>query len=79
MILDEPTSALDAISEAAIRRTLSELPAGRLVIVIAHRYSTLKSCTRILALHAGKIESDATPDAVAEHSNFFRAMVSGEA
>lgn len=79
VILDEPTSALDAISEAAIRRTLSELPAGRLVIVIAHRYSTLKSCTRILALHAGKIESDATPDAVAEHSNFFRAMVSGEA
>lgn len=78
VILDEPTSALDAISEVAIRRTLKELASGRLAIVIAHRYSTLKSCSRILALQDGQIESDATPDAVAARSSFFRAMVATE-
>ncbi|WP_157789612.1 ABC transporter ATP-binding protein [Candidatus Microthrix parvicella] len=75
LILDEPTSALDALSEAAIRQTLEVLPAGRLVIVVAHRFSTLRSCNRIVALNEGRIEIDASPEEVLEKSDFFRAMV----
>jgi ABC-type multidrug transport system fused ATPase/permease subunit len=75
LILDEPTSALDAVSEAAIRQTLSELPAGRVVLVVAHRFSTLKSCNRILVLRDGGIEAHATPEEVAAQSDFFRSMV----
>lgn len=75
LILDEPTSALDAVSEIAIRRTLEELPTGRLVIVVAHRFSTLRSCTRIVVLEGGRVEVDATPQEVAERSDFFRSMV----
>ena len=75
LILDEPTSALDAVSEVAIRETLGELPTGRLVIVVAHRFSTLRSCSRIIALTNGRVEVDATPDEVAAQSDFFRAMV----
>lgn len=78
VILDEPTSALDARSEAAIRRTLAQLPVGRLVLVIAHRYSTLRSCTRIIALEGGRIESDADPDTVARRSGFFGLMTASE-
>lgn len=75
LILDEPTSALDAVSENAIRQTLTELPAGRIVVVVAHRYSTLRSCGRILVLRDGVIEIDATPEEVAARSEFFRSMV----
>lgn len=75
LILDEPTSALDAVSETAIRRALEELPTGRLVIVVAHRFSTLRSCTRIVVLGDGRVEVDATPQEVAERSDFFRSMV----
>ncbi len=75
LVLDEPTSALDAVSEKAIRETLSELPAGRVVIVVAHRFSTLRSCNRILVIQDGRVEMDATPDEVAERSAFFRTMV----
>lgn len=75
LILDEPTSALDAVSEASIRQTLEELPTGRLVIVIAHRFSTLRSCSRIIVLGNGQVEVDATPDEVTQRSDFFRAMV----
>lgn len=75
LVLDEPTSALDAVSENAIRRTLTELPPNRAVVVVAHRYSTLRSCSRILVLRDGVLEADATPDEVARRSDFFRAMV----
>lgn len=75
LILDEPTSALDALSEAAIRQTLSSLPSHCLAIVVAHRYSTLRSCSRILLVENGRIAADATPSEVAEYSKFFRTMV----
>lgn len=75
LILDEPTSALDTVSEKAIRRTLTELPTGRLVIVVAHRFSTLRSCSRILVLDNGTVEVDATPDEVARRSEYFGSMV----
>ena len=60
LILDEPTSALDAVSEAAIRRTLDTFATERLVIIVAHRFSTLRSCSRIIALQDGRVEVDAT-------------------
>lgn len=75
LILDEPTSALDAVSEHAIREALQEFAVDRLVIVVAHRYSTLRSCSRILALANGRIEADASPDEVAARSAFFRRMM----
>lgn len=78
LILDEPSSALDPISEDAIRRTIAQVHAGRLVIVIAHRYSTLRSCTRILAIADGRLEVDAQPEQVAARSGFFRAMIAGD-
>lgn len=75
LILDEPTSALDTMSELAIRRTLQELASSCLVIVVAHRYSTLRSCTRIIALEDGRVHVDADPDEVAERSALFQRMI----
>ena len=75
LILDEPTSALDAVSEEAIRRTLDELPTGRVVIIVAHRYSTLASCSRILVIENGELQADASPEEVARQSDFFKTMV----
>lgn len=55
VILDEPTSGLDAISEQYVMRGLDRLMAGRTVIVIAHRLSTLKRADRIYVLDHGRI------------------------
>ena len=55
VILDEPTSGLDAISEQYVMRGLERLMAGRTVIVIAHRLSTLKRADRIYVLDKGRI------------------------
>ena len=78
LILDEPTSSLDAISENAIRRALDELPSHCLALIVAHRYSTLRSCSRIVVLAHGHLEVDATPEQVAERSSFFKAMLGAD-
>lgn len=78
LILDEPTSALDAVSEQAIRATLADMPPSVAVLIVAHRFSTLRSCSRILVLEGGRIVADGTPHEAASASPFFRRMWSGD-
>lgn len=62
LILDEATSALDSEVEAAIQSTLDGMMAGKTVIAIAHRLSTLGQMDRIVVLDAGRIVEDGTHD-----------------
>ena len=50
LIFDEATSALDAETEAVVQDNMAEIVKGRTVIVIAHRESALRICTRQLVL-----------------------------
>ena len=55
LILDEATSALDSESEALVQSALQNLMAGRTVVVIAHRLSTVRRADRIVVLENGTI------------------------
>ena len=55
LILDEPTSALDPESEARIVAALHEAARTRVVIVIAHRLSSIRAADQILFLDEGRI------------------------
>jgi ABC-type multidrug transport system fused ATPase/permease subunit len=72
IVLDEPTSALDVHSEANIQTALENLRGSALVLIIAHRLSTLSICDRILVLNKGAVESIGTLTEVAQSSQFFR-------
>ena len=61
LLLDEATSALDTESEQAIQHALDRLMAGRTVIAIAHRLSTLQSFDRIIVMDKGHIVDDGSP------------------
>jgi len=56
LILDEPTAALDARAEYEVFLRFSELVAGRMAILISHRFSTVRMADRIIVLRNGKVE-----------------------
>jgi ATP-binding cassette, subfamily B, bacterial len=62
VVLDEPTSALDARSEHALFESLRELLAGRSVLLISHRFSSVRAADRIYVLRDGAIVEDGTHD-----------------
>jgi len=55
LILDEPTSSLDAETENALLEALDRLTANRTTFIIAHRLSTVRRASRIVALENGRI------------------------
>jgi subfamily B ATP-binding cassette protein MsbA len=55
LILDEATSDLDAESEFIVQQALAELMRGRTVLVIAHRFATVRNADRIVVVHEGRI------------------------
>jgi len=55
LILDEATSALDSDSEAAVQDALRQLVAGKTVLIIAHRFSTIRDASMILVFDQGEI------------------------
>ena len=54
-LLDEPTSALDSESEEVIQATLAELARTKVVVVVAHRLSTIRRASQILVFEEGRI------------------------
>jgi ATP-binding cassette subfamily B protein len=62
LILDEPTSSLDAQAEAAVFERLRALTEGKTVLLVSHRFSTVRMADRILVLKAGRIEEIGSHD-----------------
>lgn len=64
IILDEATSALDNISENKILKNIDDLFPEQIRISIAHRYTALESCDRIIILNKGEIIFEGSLDDV---------------
>jgi len=60
LILDEPTAALDARAEYEVFLRFSELMAGRIGVLISHRFSTVRMADRIVVLKSGEVVEDGT-------------------
>ena len=55
VILDEPTAALDARAESQLFDRMHELLEGRSVVLISHRFSSVRNADRIYVLHDGRV------------------------
>jgi len=62
LIFDEPTSALDPLAEWDVFRHIKELARGRAVILISHRFSTVRTADRIHIFDQGHIIESGTHD-----------------
>ena len=60
LILDEPTAALDARAEYEVFERFSELMAGRMGVLISHRFSTVRMADRIVVLKGGEVVEQGT-------------------
>lgn len=61
LILDEATSSLDAKSEKEVQEALDNLMKNKLVIIIAHRFSTIQNVDTILVVEKGTITDSGKP------------------
>ncbi len=60
LVFDEATSALDNETEQAVMQAIEGLSQDLTIVIIAHRLSTLKSCTQIVELADGGIKRTGT-------------------
>jgi ATP-binding cassette subfamily B protein len=56
IIFDEATSALDAETEQAVMSSIESLSEDLTVLIIAHRVTTLKNCSKIVQLRDGRVD-----------------------
>jgi subfamily B ATP-binding cassette protein MsbA len=74
LILDEATSALDSESEAFIQRALQELMIGKTVLIIAHRFSTIRDASQILVFQDGHIVAHGSHESLYGSSSLYQSL-----
>jgi ATP-binding cassette, subfamily B, bacterial MsbA len=77
LILDEATSDLDAENEFLVQRALAALMAGRTVLVIAHRFATVRNADRVVVVDGGRIvETGRHGELMAREDGIYRRLAS---
>lgn len=66
LILDEPTSSIDAVAEAEIFERLFDHIEGKTVLIISHRFSTVRRADKILVIDEGVLIESGTHDELIE-------------
>jgi ATP-binding cassette subfamily B protein len=75
LILDEATSSLDSKSEKLVQDALEKLFKNRLVIVIAHRFSTIQDVDQIVVLDKGTIADQGSPRQLAQRKGVYSELL----
>jgi ATP-binding cassette, subfamily B, bacterial len=79
LILDEPTAALDARAEYEVFLRFSELVAGRMAVLISHRFSTVRMADRILVLRNGQLEEEGTHEELLVNNGLYNELFTMQA
>jgi ATP-binding cassette subfamily B protein len=75
LILDEATSSLDAKSEKEVQNALENLMKNRLVIIIAHRFSTIQNVDTVIVIDSGKIVDTGAPKDLSTRPGIYSTLL----
>jgi ABC-type multidrug transport system fused ATPase/permease subunit len=75
LLLDEATSALDAESEHLFQEAIERAMAGRTVVVIAHRLSTVRDADVVCVINHGTVAERGTHDELLASSGVYAKLV----
>ncbi len=79
LILDDTLSSVDAETERAIQRELETVFAGRTVVVVSHRVSSVRSADQIVVLEAGRIAERGSHDELIEQGGLYARLAQEQA
>lgn len=74
IILDEATSSLDVETEKVITQMLNEKMLNATLIVISHRFETIRSCQGVVVINNHTVEAIDTPETLIENSPTYRVL-----
>ena len=75
LILDEATSSLDSQSEQEVQKGLENLMRNKLVIIIAHRFSTIQNVDSIIVIDEGKVADFGNPKELSKRKGLYRELL----
>jgi len=79
LILDDATASLDPDTEEVVHTILNLLYAGRTVLVIAHRISTVRRADHVLVIQNGRIVQSGTPRELLSAEGHYREIALSQA
>ena len=74
LILDEATSSLDSESEKKIQDAIDKLMVDKTSLIIAHKFSTIKKCDKIILIDKGSIVAEGTHDELINSNSSYKNM-----
>ena len=74
LILDEATSSLDSKSEKKIQDAINKLMQGKTSLIIAHKFSTIKKCDKIILIDKGRIVAQGTHEELINSNSLYKNM-----
>lgn len=79
LVLDEPTASIDAKAESEIFNRVEKLSKNKTVIIISHRFSTVRNADKIYVLDKGKIVENGTHEQLMKLGGQYFTMFSLQA
>jgi len=75
LILDDALASVDTMTEERILSGLADVMAGRTVILISHRVSTVKRADYVVVLSHGTIAEQGTPLELSRHGGYYAELI----
>lgn len=75
LILDEATSNLDSQSEQSVQDAMEKLMRNKMVLIIAHRFSTIQNVDRVFVVDNGKIADSGTPKELSQREGIYADLL----